>query len=68
MKQLIRVTLVVTAIVTAIFLFTSHEVHAQGCGLTPLKPLPPLGCRDLIPQCSCDGSGQNCHWEWICVR
>lgn len=38
-----------------------------GCGLTPLKPLPPLGCKDLVAQCTCDNRGK-CYWEWICVR
>lgn len=37
------------------------------CGFVPLKPIPPIGCKDLIPQCVCNSSGQ-CWWEWICVR
>lgn len=41
---------------------------ADGCGLLPLKPLPPLGCRDLEPVCECDASGRNCSWRWVCVR
>jgi hypothetical protein len=68
MKRFISVTLVVIVIVTAILLFTFHAVRAQGCGLTPLKPLPPLGCQDLVPECRCDRNGRNCHWEWVCVR
>ena len=39
---------------------------AQGC-LEPLKPIPPLGCRDLIGQCICDGQGR-CSWIWTCVK
>lgn len=41
---------------------------AASCGLTPLKPLTPLGCSDLVAQCQCDSRGENCSWEWICVR
>jgi hypothetical protein len=39
------------------------------CGLRPteLKPLPPLGCKDMVQVCTCDKSGQNCHWVWACV-
>lgn len=39
----------------------------SGCGLKPLKPLPPLGCKDLVAVCRCDSRGQNCRWEWVCV-
>ena len=41
------------------------------CGLVPLKPLPPLGCVDLVPQCVCSADAygaQQCYWTWICVR
>jgi len=38
-----------------------------GCGLKPLKPLPPLGCKDLVAVCRCDSKGCNCRWEWECV-
>ncbi len=41
---------------------------SASCGFTPLKPLVPLGCRDLVPQCVCDANGQHCYWEWRCVR
>lgn len=40
----------------------------SGCGLVPLKPLVPIGCRDLVAQCVCDENGQNCHWVWVCVK
>ena len=48
-------------VLTMILLFGS-------CGLEPLKPLVPLGCRDIVPECVCDVYGQNCHWVWYCVR
>jgi hypothetical protein len=43
-------------------------VYAGTCGLVPLKPLIPLGCKDLKPECVCDSQGQNCHWVWVCVK
>lgn len=39
---------------------------AVGCGLMPLRPLTPLGCKDIKPQCVCDKSG--CRWQWVCVK
>lgn len=50
---------------------TPAVVHVRAvadCGLTPLKPLPPLGCDDLAPVCICDSRGERCRWEWVCVR
>ena len=41
---------------------------ATGCGLLPLKPLIPLGCKDLTPVCTCDEKGKNCKWLWQCVK
>ena len=37
------------------------------CGLMPLKPLIPLGCKDITPQCQCDANG-SCAWVWVCVK
>lgn len=33
----------------------------MSCGL---PPLPPLGCR--VGPCTCDASGNNCQWTFIC--
>ena len=49
-------------ILTLIFL-----LGTDGCGLLPLKPLPPIGCKDMTAVCVCDRNGTDCHWEWICV-
>ncbi len=38
------------------------------CGIIPIKPIPPIGCKDLRPECQCDSNGRNCKWVWICVR
>ena len=32
----------------------------------PIKPIPPIGCRDLSRQCACDSQGK-CQWVWVCV-
>jgi hypothetical protein len=40
---------------------------AQSCGFQPLKPLVPLGCKDLVASCVCDAEGRNCKWQWTCV-
>lgn len=39
-----------------------------GCLLVPLKPIVPLGCKDLKPECRCDDKGQNCKYVWVCVK
>ena len=44
-----------------------YAVLAVGCGIQPIKPIPPIGCKDVTPQCVCDQNG-NCHWEWVCVK
>jgi hypothetical protein len=56
-------------LVAALLSTASESVCASGsCGFLPLKPLVPLGCDDLVAQCRCDSQGQNCKWEWICVK
>ncbi len=37
-----------------------------GCGIVPIKPIPPIGCNDMCAQCQCDARGQNCSWVWVC--
>lgn len=36
------------------------------CAIQPIKPIPPLGCKDLTPQCVADNSG-HAYWTWACV-
>jgi hypothetical protein len=38
-----------------------------GCDLEPIKPLPPLGCLDLVATCQCEARGEDCRWVWTCV-
>lgn len=40
----------------------------MGCGFKPMKPMVPMGCKDLVAECRCDARGQRCRWEWICVK
>jgi hypothetical protein len=37
------------------------------CAITPIKPIPPLGCKDVTPQCVADGKG-HATWTWACVK
>jgi hypothetical protein len=37
------------------------------CGIPPIKPLTPIGCKGLKAVCHCDEEGCNCHWEFECV-
>jgi hypothetical protein len=46
----------------------SQTAFAGSCGIVPIKPIPPIGCKDLAPQCVCDSNGQNCYWTWVCVK
>jgi hypothetical protein len=40
---------------------------AGQCGIVPIKPIVPIGRKDLKPQCQCDEKGQNCKYIWVCV-
>jgi hypothetical protein len=37
------------------------------CGVKPVRPVPPVGCRDLVAQCVVDSQG-NAAWQWVCVK
>ena len=56
-----------SALALALLAFTPAPVVASSCGIKPIKPIPPIGCRDLYAQCLCDSRGQYCQWEWVCV-
>ena len=40
-------------------------VKAQGA-IQPIKPIPPIGCKDLTPECVKENNRQT-YWTWICV-
>lgn len=54
------------AICLAILAPAGPALSWDTCGIAPIPPIPPIGCRAMEPQCVCDGDG-NCHWEFICV-
>lgn len=37
------------------------------CGIKPIKPIPPIGCHDLVAQCIVDHEG-HAYWQWVCVK
>jgi hypothetical protein len=43
-------------------------IASAQCGIVPIKPIVPIGCKDLRPECVCDAHGQNCRWDWVCVK
>ncbi len=62
------VAALVVAVVVGVGLWlTPTRGECASCGITPIKPIPPIGCRDLVPVCSCDSRG-NCAYSWICVK
>lgn len=48
--------------------FAPMTAECDSCGIVPIKPIPPLGCRDMVASCVCDANGNNCHWQWSCVK
>ena len=65
----IRVRLFVSYLILATLcsLAQNAPAVAAGCGLVPIAPLPPLGCKAMEPDCVCDQTGQNCQWVWHCI-
>jgi hypothetical protein len=49
-----------------LFIFSAAPVAMGQCAIQPIKPIPPIGCKDVTPQCVSDGNGQS-HWNWVCV-
>jgi hypothetical protein len=47
--------------------FVPIDAQAGFCGMKPIKPVTPVGCRDLVAVCICDRYGHNCRWEWHCI-
>lgn len=63
----IWIALTALLLTLAMLLWLTPHAGAAGCGLKPLKPLVPLGCRDLVAQCVCGADGK-CEWQWVCVK
>lgn len=41
---------------------------AGDCGYKPIKPIPPIGCKDVQAECVCDAEGNKCAWQWRCIE
>jgi hypothetical protein len=54
-------------VVILLISLNSRIAYAGSCGILPIKPIPPIGCKDLRPECVCDADGNNCHWDWVCI-
>jgi hypothetical protein len=57
-------------IVGCVLYATAPTCGQSGCGLKPLKPLTPLGCKDIVARCQCapDAEGTiQCGWVWDCI-
>lgn len=52
----------------ALLLLVNAPAGGSGCGVKPVKPVAPVGCRDVVAQCECDERGRECRWRWVCVR
>jgi len=50
-----------------LFTFATIPLAMGQCAIRPIKPIPPIGCKDLTPQCVSDSNGES-HWNWVCVR
>ena len=51
-----------------VFFILLAKTASAFCGIEPIRPIPPLGCSDLVGVCVCDENGDNCFWQWQCVR
>lgn len=61
-----RMTNCLPLIVLSAVLFGTESANGQ-CAIHPIKPIPPLGCKDVRPECVSNENGES-HWTWICVR
>lgn len=68
MKRMILSFAVVAAAAAALMVPTPAACLSGSCGIEPIKPIVPIGCRDLKAVCNCDSRGQNCRWQWQCVK
>ena len=69
MKMTIRLGLLIAILLSLGGYTTVSTVSAAGCGIEPIgiKPIPPVGCKDVRHECVCASNG-NCYWTWVCVR
>lgn len=73
MKQLLLVVLLALGIVGPVLATPTPvnpfgPVEAGRCiGVKPIKPIKPIGCKELELLCTCDAQGNRCDWEWVCI-
>lgn len=69
MKKLTLLLMFALLFVSGLMIATRPVIYAaDGCGIKPIKPIPPIGCKDLVAECICDANAENCRWEWRCAR
>lgn len=48
------------------------SAQSDSCGIEPIKPIPPIGCKDLEAECICDKDPKTgvlkCRYRWRCVK
>jgi hypothetical protein len=52
-------------------LLATFAAFGDSCVIEPVKPVPPVGCKDLRAQCECtknDDGTKTCRWRWICIK
>lgn len=52
----------------ALLLIATAGALSAGCGIEPIKPIPPAGCKDVVAECICEANGRNCRYVWRCVK
>lgn len=68
MKNRLKLAILGAAVLAFSLFSGSSTLTAAGCGIPPIPPIPQIGCKKMQPTCVCDGSGQKCHWEFVCVK
>jgi hypothetical protein len=68
MNPVKRMALLVLVLILSV-VARATTVSAAGCGIEPIevKPIPPVGCKDVRHECVC-ASNNNCYWAWVCIR
>ena len=67
MRRLIVSLAILVVMIWGAWAMAPTEACAGSCGIKPIRPIPPIGCRsEMVAQCVCDSNGQNCNWQWVC--
>lgn len=63
-----KIALLAGMLAAAMALMTPAPVQCANCGIVPIKPFIPIGCKDLRAKCVCNAAGEKCEWSWECVK